>query len=107
MDLAAIDAETFSRGETALVYLLQHKVDIVVSDLAMPGMDGVDFLGQVQKLYPETFRAVLTGMNCRNKRILQAYEDRTIERWFSKPWDIEELISYFKSIEGHEQYSTV
>ncbi len=107
MVLADIDAETFFSAETALVYLLQQKVDIVVSDLLMPGMDGVDFLEQVQKLYPETFRVVLTGTNSKNKRIQQAYENRTIEQWFIKPCNIKELLSYFKRIESHEQYSTV
>ena len=107
MAIADIDAEIFLSAEAALVYLLQHKVDIVVSDLSMPGIGGVEFLVRVQKLYPEIYRVVLTGADFRNKRIQQAYEDRTIEQWLSKPWNIEELISYFKKVGSHEQYSTV
>ncbi|MBU1247669.1 MAG: response regulator [Proteobacteria bacterium] len=34
---------------------------VVVSDLKMPGMDGITFLNKVRKLAPETVRVILTG----------------------------------------------
>lgn len=36
-------------------------VAVVVSDLRMPGMDGVEFLGRVRELRPEAVRIILTG----------------------------------------------
>lgn len=107
MILADIEAVFFYKSKEALQYLEQQRVDIVVSDLSIPGIDGVDFLRQVQRLYPETLRAALTGANFKIEKIKRAYEDRTIEQWFSKPWEIDELISYFKKNDRHEQYSAV
>ncbi len=36
-------------------------VAVVVSDLRMPGMDGVEFLGRVREIRPEAVRLILTG----------------------------------------------
>ncbi|EHJ49037.1 response regulator receiver protein [Solidesulfovibrio carbinoliphilus subsp. oakridgensis] len=36
-------------------------VAVVVSDLRMPGMDGVEFLGRVREIRPEAVRIILTG----------------------------------------------
>ncbi len=36
-------------------------VAVVVSDLRMPGMDGVEFLGRVRELHPDAVRIILTG----------------------------------------------
>ena len=35
--------------------------DVVVSDLRMPGMDGVELLGKIRELYPETARILISG----------------------------------------------
>jgi len=48
-------------GEDALVVLDREPVDIVVSDLRMPGMDGAALLAQVARIQPGAVRIVLSG----------------------------------------------
>jgi HD-like signal output (HDOD) protein/CheY-like chemotaxis protein len=48
-------------GEIALDRLRQGPVDVVVSDMRMPGMDGVQLLRRVREEHPATARIVLTG----------------------------------------------
>jgi len=48
-------------GEAAVGVLERETVDIVVSDLRMPGMDGATLLGKVARLQPEAVRIVLSG----------------------------------------------
>ena len=48
-------------GTEALALLEQHPVDVVVSDMRMPGMDGAELLAQVRARWPTTSRILLTG----------------------------------------------
>lgn len=48
-------------GTEALQLMETHAVDVVVSDMRMPGMDGAAFLGHVRVRWPETARILLTG----------------------------------------------
>jgi len=48
-------------GELALETLEQSPVDVIVSDMRMPLMDGAELLKQVQARYPNTVRIILSG----------------------------------------------
>jgi HD-like signal output (HDOD) protein/ActR/RegA family two-component response regulator len=48
-------------GEAALSLLARESVDIVVSDLRMPGMDGATLLANVAQVQPDAVRIVLSG----------------------------------------------
>jgi HD-like signal output (HDOD) protein len=48
-------------GKAALEELARRPVDVIVSDMRMPGMDGAELLSRVRELYPETVRIVLSG----------------------------------------------
>jgi HD-like signal output (HDOD) protein len=48
-------------GAAALQLLEQQPVDVVVSDMRMPGMDGAKLLSEVMRRYPQTVRIFLSG----------------------------------------------
>jgi HD-like signal output (HDOD) protein/CheY-like chemotaxis protein len=48
-------------GEEALAVLEREPVDIIVSDLRMPGMDGATLLTKVAQIQPDAVRIVLSG----------------------------------------------
>ncbi|MDH4427216.1 MAG: response regulator [Acidovorax sp.] len=77
-------------GAEALQLLEQQPVDVVVSDMRMPGMDGAALLAQVRKRWPETARILLTGYADMNATIA-AINDGQIYRYIHKPWDETEL----------------
>lgn len=52
---------TANSGEEALEYMERERMDLVVADIRMPGMDGVQLLNRVRELHPETARVVLSG----------------------------------------------
>lgn len=50
-----------SDGEEALEKMRDEKRDIVVADIVMPGMDGIDLLRAINKQYPMTHVIMLSG----------------------------------------------
>ncbi len=57
---------------------------VVVSDLRMPGMDGIEFLGRVRSMWPNTVRVMLTG-NADLDSAINAVNDGNIFRFLTKP----------------------
>ena len=69
-------------GEDALAILEQSEIDIVVSDLGLPGMTGEDFCREVHRRWPQIGIVFATGMDqgrrsshWRGRRILQSRTD--------------------------------
>jgi response regulator RpfG family c-di-GMP phosphodiesterase len=77
--------ETASSGNQAL-QLIAHKgpYAVVVSDMRMPGMDGIQLLGKVKTQSPDTVRIMLTGTGDLETAI-QAVNEGNIFRFLSKP----------------------
>jgi HD-like signal output (HDOD) protein len=54
-------AEFVESGRQALERMAQEKFDILISDMAMPEMNGAELLNEVQRRHPETIRVILSG----------------------------------------------
>jgi DNA-binding NtrC family response regulator len=72
--------------EEAMEILKQRKVDVVISDLAMPGMGGIEFIKLVRFRWPDCVRLILTG-NADLETAIQAINDGSVHRFLRKPWD--------------------
>lgn len=77
---------TAESGAEGLEVLHSAKVDLVVSDMRMPEMDGAEFLEQVANKYPDTIRILLTGFADITSTI-NAVNKGSIYRYISKPWE--------------------
>jgi DNA-binding NtrC family response regulator len=56
-----VDITGANSGEEALKALAREQVDVVVLDVRMPGMDGIETLKALKKAYPLTEVIMLTG----------------------------------------------
>ncbi len=78
-----LDVTTAETAETAITQLERERVDVVVSDLRMPGMDGLDFLRIVKERWPQIQVILLTGYG--NPEVEGAVHDLGGFGYFSKP----------------------
>ncbi|VAX07062.1 Response regulator [hydrothermal vent metagenome] len=77
---------TAQSGREGLELLQQQTVDLVISDMRMPEMDGAAFLEQVVAHWPDTVRILLTGYADLTSTI-KAVNSGQIYRYISKPWE--------------------
>ncbi len=82
---------TADSGAAGLAVLEQDEVDIVISDMRMPEMDGAQFLEKVRERWPESIRLLLTGYSDISA-ILAAINRGEIYRYITKPWDDNDIM---------------
>jgi two-component system NtrC family sensor kinase len=79
-----------SAGSAAEALAFLERADplplVVISDLQMPGMDGVAFLGEVRRRWPRVQRVLLTGF-ADVANLQRAINETEIFRFVSKPWE--------------------
>jgi DNA-binding NtrC family response regulator len=81
--------ETFVNAEPALERLKDQKFDVVVTDLKMKGIDGMEVLRTVKKLYPET-RVIMITAFANLDAAIEALRAE-VHDFFPKPVKIREL----------------
>ncbi len=79
-----------SSGEEALNLMADVAIDVIVSDLRMPGMDGIELLSKIRKKYPNCIRIVLSGQS---KLETVMHLVGMAHQYLSKPCDAELLKS--------------
>jgi len=92
-------------GKEGLQKILDNKkIALVISDMNMPEMDGIDFLSRVKKINPAITRIMLTGKADLNVAI-QAVNEGSIFRFLTKPTTPDALEKIIN--DGLEQYRLI
>ncbi len=83
------DVTLAESGMRALELLASHSFDVVVLDVKMPGLDGVDVFREIKKRSPDLPVVMLTG----HGNIQQAFETSRegVDEYLTKPCDVETL----------------
>lgn len=76
-------------GEEALELLKDNKVHVIVTDMRMPDMNGLDLLREVKQKYPKIVRMVLSGYT-QVTTLLTAINQGEVFKYITKPWQMEE-----------------
>lgn len=85
------------RAEPALERLADHCFDVVVADLQMPGMSGLELLERARQVTPETRRVLLSGQ-CDLSSAIDAVNRAAVDQLILKPWSPEELRARIRTV---------
>jgi DNA-binding NtrC family response regulator len=91
--------ESFYESAQAMVRIRERSFDIVVTDLKMEGIDGMQFLAEVKKLSPSTEVIVITGfatMDTAKESMRKGVFD-----FLAKPFKLGEIQEVIRKAEEH------
>ena len=104
--LADLLSETYQcskagTAEQALIRLQDHEFELVISDITMPGMSGLDMIPHVKEISPNTVVVMISGMQTVESAIgalrLGAFD------YLMKPFDLRQVEAVVKrALEHHE-----
>ena len=80
----------FERADFALAELDQHTVDVIVTDIRMPGMDGLKFVERMKQRRPNIPIIVMTAYSDLDSAVA-SYESGAFE-YLPKPFDVDEAV---------------
>lgn len=86
-------------AKEGLALLQTSAADVVVSDIRMPGMDGIEFLTLVRDRFPSASRIFLSGYA---EGVSQETATAVAHRFLSKPCEVAELIDAIEACLGRE-----
>lgn len=86
--LIKCDYECFfaSSGSDGIDILKENDVSVIISDMRMPHMDGIEFLQNAYDLQPDAIRIILSGY-ADIATIMEAINKGHVWRYITKPWD--------------------
>ena len=94
LEMRDLSSDTVYDGEGALSYVENQEPDVMVLDLKMPGIDGMDVLRKVKKAYPDIEVIMLTGHG--TKKDEEEARRLGIFDYMEKPVDIDSLVKRMK-----------
>ncbi len=94
------DASGASSGEEALQILGERPFDLVLCDIRMPGMDGLEVLSAVRSLYPDTTVIMMSAFGTVDLAV-QAMKQGAYD-YISKPFKTDEILLTLRKAQERE-----
>lgn len=91
---------TASNGVEALEVLEKYDIDLVITDLKMEQMDGIELLGHINRLYPDTQVIMVTGFATVSSAV-EALK-KGAAHYLGKPVNLDELRKTVKEVLEHK-----
>ena len=98
-----------TNGKDALAKMEQNDIALIITDLRMPGMTGIELLARVCRNHPCTTRIILTAYaDVDAKLLMDAINVAHAYNYVAKPWDTEEIKTIVRQgIMAYEAWSRI
>ncbi len=101
LELRGIEAEAVTRGQAALDLLEKKRFDVVVADLKMPGMSGLEVMRTIRETYPDTKVLMITGHGAEDDETAEVREGEF--EVLMKPFPIDVLLARIRGVLGEPE----
>ncbi|MEH6470457.1 MAG: nitrogen regulation protein NR(I) [Halopseudomonas sp.] len=96
-----VQSRSFESGDQALRALEQEQPDALVSDIRMPGINGLELLDTIQQAYPELPVIIMTAHSDLDSAVA-SYQGGAFE-YLPKPFDVDDAVALVKRAVIHSQ----
>jgi DNA-binding response OmpR family regulator len=93
LEKAGHEAKSAYDGASALECVNAFSPDVVISDVIMPGMNGIEVCARIQAQFPECHILLFSGQTATDELVGQAREKGLTWELLAKPMDPEELLA--------------
>ncbi|GLQ33501.1 nitrogen regulation protein NR(I) [Litoribrevibacter albus] len=98
---ANVPTSSFESGDEILKKLQYSQPEVIISDIRMPGIDGLDLLDQIQSEHPEIPVIIMTAHSDLDSAV-KSYQRGAFE-YLPKPFDIDDAVTLVKRALTHAQ----
>ena len=103
LSASGYQVETSSSGRTAIEKIQEQDFDVVITDLKMPGMDGIEVLKTIKILQPEVPVIIITGYSTVDTAV-EAMKNGAFD-YIAKPFTSELIIEKVQKAVDHKALS--
>ncbi len=91
LDKAGFESESFESGDNLLERLKSDQPDVIISDIRMPGIDGLEVLSEVQDAFPQIPVIIMTAHSDLSSAV-KSYKRGAFE-YLPKPFDVNDAVA--------------
>ena len=99
LNQAGMHTRVFESGETIMARLERERPDAIISDIRMPGVDGITLLSQVVEKYTDVPVIIMTAHSDLDSAVT-SYQTGAFE-YLPKPFDVDEAVALAKRAVAH------
>jgi two-component system nitrogen regulation response regulator GlnG len=88
---AGIDNESFENGDSLLAKIENEQPEVIISDIRMPGTDGLELLSRISEDFPD-LPVIITTAHSDLDSAVASYQHGAFE-YLPKPFDIDEVVA--------------
>lgn len=89
------EVQVSESAEEGLELLNEQSYSLVISDLRLPGMDGLQLIAKIKNSYPETHTILITGFGSED---VEAKADEISEGYLTKPFDMLDMLMMVQKV---------
>jgi GAF domain-containing protein/CheY-like chemotaxis protein len=78
-------------GQEGIEFFQKHKIDLVITDLGMPGLSGWEVADQIKAIHPDTPVILSTGWGVNSDQ--HVLEKENVDRMINKPFNMKQILS--------------